>query len=109
MAVNKRIGILGDYDSISAFKVLGLDPVPVKNGEEAEDALKALIAREYTVIFITENFAEAVSDILDEYRTKPTPAIIPIPSVSGSTGFGVSYVKKAVEQAVGSDIIFNQE
>ena len=109
MAKNNRIAILGDYDSISAFKVLGLDPTAVKDGEEAKDALQSLIAKEYSVIFITENFAEDLSDILDEYRTKPIPAIIPIPSVSGSTGFGVRYVKKAVEQAVGSDIIFNQE
>ena len=106
---NNRIAVLGDYDSISAFKVLGLDPTPVKDGEEAKDALESLIAKAYNVIFVTENFAEDLSDILDEYRTKPIPAIIPIPSVAGSTGFGVKYVKKAVEQAVGSDIIFNDQ
>ena len=35
------------------------------------------------------------------------PAIIPIPGVTGNTGMGIKMVKKSVEQAVGSDIIFN--
>ena len=34
------------------------------------------------------------------------PAVIQIPGVSGNTGAGVSGVKKTVEQAVGSDILF---
>ena len=106
---NKRICILGDFDSISAFTVLGLDTYPVSGNEQAEDTLKQLIQREYSVIFITENYAKALSDILDKYRILPVPAIIPIPSVQGSTGFGIGYVKKAVEQAVGSDIIFNED
>ncbi len=37
-----------------------------------------------------------------------TPAIIQIPGVSGNTGAGVAGVKKSVEQAVGSDIIFGR-
>ncbi len=37
------------------------------------------------------------------------PAIIPIPAISGNTGIGIANVKKFVEQAEGSDIIFNNE
>ncbi len=103
---NKRISVLGDYDSIAAFRLLGMDTFAVQNAEEAEQMLQSLIQREYAVIYITENFAEPLSDILDKYRVLPKPAIIPIPSAAGSMGFGVKCVKKAVEQAVGSDIIF---
>ena len=35
------------------------------------------------------------------------PAIIPIPGVKNSNGIGMMNVKKSVERAVGSDIIFN--
>lgn len=35
------------------------------------------------------------------------PAVIPIPGVHGNTGYGIDMVKRSVEQAVGSDIIFN--
>ena len=44
---------------------------------------------------------------LDHFRLQPLPAIIPIPGVTGNTGMGIKMVKKSVEQAVGSDIIFN--
>ena len=43
---------------------------------------------------------------IEEYREKTLPAIIRIPGVSGNTGAGVKGVKKTVEQAVGSDILF---
>ncbi len=107
--MNKRIGVMGDYDSICGFSALGMDIFEVASKETAEDTLNNIIEKEYSVIFITENYAEQLSHILDKYRTLPLPAIIPIPSVTGKTGFGLSYVKKAVEQAVGSDIIFNED
>ncbi len=47
-----------------------------------------------------------MEDELEKYREKTLPAIIQIPGVSGNTGAGVEGVKKTVEQAVGSDILF---
>ena len=44
---------------------------------------------------------------IERYREADLPAIILIPGVSGNTGKGIMAVKKSVEQAVGSDIIFN--
>ena len=37
-----------------------------------------------------------------------SPAVILIPGISGNTGDGLNAVKKSVEQAVGSDIIFGK-
>ncbi|MBR4030638.1 MAG: V-type ATP synthase subunit F [Clostridia bacterium] len=107
--MNKRIAIMGDYDSICGFSALGMDLFVTDDKENAEDTLNNIIEKSYSVIFITEDLAEQLSFILDKYRTQPLPAIIPIPNVTGKTGFGLRYVKKAVEQAVGSDIIFNEE
>ena len=42
----------------------------------------------------------------EKYQEQVTPAIIQIPGIAGNTGAGVAGVKKSVEQAVGSDIIF---
>ena len=47
-----------------------------------------------------------VQDVIEEYRERRLPAVILIPGVSGNTGAGIAQVKKSVEQAVGSDIIF---
>jgi V/A-type H+-transporting ATPase subunit F len=102
-----RIAVLGDRDSIYGFAALGLDVYPVSDGVEGEKTLKSLADGEYAVIYITEALAAELEHELDHYKALPLPAIIPIPGVSGNTGMGIKMVKKSVEQAVGSDIIFN--
>ena len=44
---------------------------------------------------------------IERHRSAGLPAVILIPGASGNTGRGMMAVKKSVEQAVGSDIIFN--
>lgn len=102
-----KIGMVGDYDSICGFSALGMDVFDVSSAGQAETVLKNLIQNGYGVIFITEQYAARLERLLDTYRTAPLPAVIPIPPASGSRGLGIAYVEKAVEQAVGSDIIFN--
>ena len=58
---------------------------------------------------MTESLAAKLQEEVDEYREQMKPAIILIPGISGNTGAGIAQVKKSVEQAVGSDIIFNGE
>lgn len=102
-----KIAVLGDRDSIYGFAALGLETFPVTETEEAAKKLKSLAEGEYAVIYITEALQAKLEAELDKYRTSHLPAIIPIPGVSGNTGKGMQNVKKSVEQAVGSDIIFN--
>ena len=51
--------------------------------------------------------AAQIEPEINRYREAGLPAIILIPGISGNTGKGILAVKKSVEQAVGSDIIFN--
>ena len=102
-----KIAVLGDRDSIYGFAALGLDTFPVTDPAEASKKLRQLAEGEYAVVYITEALAAQIQAEIDRYRLAPLPAIIPIPGVSGNTGMGILNVKKSVEQAVGSDIIFN--
>lgn len=104
-----RIAVLGDRDSIYGFAALGLDIFPVSDSETGARTLRNLAERDYAVIYITEALAKELETELEHYREAPLPAIIPIPGVRGNTGMGISMVKKSVEQAVGSDIIFNEK
>ena len=101
-----KIAVVGNYDSIYGFAKLGLRICPVRDREEIRDRLRSLAEDEYGIIYITEAAAVEVRDELEKYREKTLPAIIQIPGVSGNTGAGVEGVKKTVEQAVGSDILF---
>ncbi len=104
-----KIAVIGDYDSIYGFAALGLDTFPVTETdlESAKKKLAHLAGGEYAVIYITENLANLLKNEVEKYREELMPAIIQIPGVFGNTGAGVEGVKKSVEQAVGSDILFS--
>ena len=104
-----KAAVIGDYDSIYGFAALGLDTFPVTSTEQASTTLKKIANGTHAVIYITEALAAQLQEDLEVYRTEQLPAIILIPGVSGNTGEGIAMVKKSVEQAVGSDIIFNNE
>lgn len=101
-----KIAVMGDRDSIYGFASVGLDIYPVLDTSTAHRMLKKLVENEYGIIYMTESLCALLEKELDVLRAKPLPAVIPIPGVSGNTGYGISRVKKSVEQAVGSDIIF---
>lgn len=102
-----RIAAIGDRDSVYGFGVLGIDVVAVDYGENADEKFKKLANGEYAIIYITESLAKELEAEIEKYAEKPLPAIIPIPGVRGNNGVGIANVKKYVEKAVGSDIIFN--
>ncbi|MCC2252995.1 V-type ATP synthase subunit F [Ruminococcus sp. CLA-AA-H200] len=101
-----KIAVIGDYDSIYGFATLGLDICPVKTRDEIREKLRRLAESGYGIIYITEAAAAEAGDELEMLRGRTLPAVIQIPGVSGNTGAGVEGVKKTVEQAVGSDILF---
>ncbi len=105
-----KICVLGDRDSIYGFAALGLDIFAVTNDfEEDKKLLKRLCNGDYGIIYVTEQVAAELSEVIDEYSDQVFPAIIQIPGVSGNTGAGVQGVKQSVEKAVGSDILFGNE
>ena len=104
-----KIAVIGDYDSIYGFAALGLDTFPVSGLEETEKKFVELASGNYAVIYITEAAAAGIRQIIERYREKLLPSVILIPGVSGNTGNGVVGVKKSVEQAVGSDILFGNQ
>ena len=104
-----KIAVVGDYDSIYGFATLGLDTFPVADRKEAEEKIEALASQEYGIIYITEAWADQLKHEIARYQEEIIPAIIQIPGIAGNTGAGVAGVKKSVEVAVGSDILFSQQ
>ncbi|CUX31975.1 V-type ATP synthase subunit F [Clostridium sp. C105KSO13] len=104
-----KIAVVGDYDSIYGFATLGLTVCPVRTLEEAKQKLWQLAEEKCGIIYITEALAAELTDVIEHYKERILPAIIQIPGVSGNTGAGLEGVKKTVEQAVGSDILFSEK
>lgn len=104
-----KIAVMGDRDSIYGFAAIGVDIFPVESREEAAKIIKRLAESQYAVIYITEELHAKLDNEIERYRQNRVPAIIPIPGAYGNTGRGMLDIKKSVERAVGSDIIFNNE
>ena len=57
------------------------------------------------MIYLTETFAAEMSAEIEHYKDELKPAIILIPGRQGSLGIGKANLRKAVERAVGADIL----
>jgi len=105
-----KIAILGGYDnSVLGFKGVGVDVCGLNEENAKEQAEEILNNKNYAIIFITEDWAGKLESVLEEYKGRALPAIVNVPSLKGSTGAALKNLKKIVEQAVGSDILFNEK
>ncbi|GAQ24068.1 MULTISPECIES: V-type ATP synthase subunit F [Tepidanaerobacter] len=104
-----KMAVVGDKDTVLAFKSLGVDIFPVLDGKEASFTMTRLAKDNYAVIFVTEQIAKEIPEKIDQFRNQMLPAITLIPSNQGSLGIGMGEVKKSVEKAIGVDIIFGKE
>lgn len=104
-----KIAVMGSPDTVMGFKALGLDTAPVRTGEEARKALRALTRPhgedEYAIIYVEENLALELEEDIAKFKDSPRPAIILIPGKEGSLGLGQSALQAAVERAVGANIL----
>ena len=98
--------MVGDGDSITVFKAAGVATFAAENEVKAKEILRK-VAREYKIIFLTEELARPLSAFLKRFDEEPYPVVLSVPSGKGSTGYGEEVLKSAMERALGVDILFN--
>ena len=101
----KKIGVVGDKDSVLAFKALGIDVFPVIEADEAKKTIDTLAKNDYEVIFVTEHVAQNIEETIERYNKAVLPAIILIPSNQGTLNIGMQRISDNVEKAVGMNIL----
>lgn len=100
-----KIGVVGDKDSILAFKAIGIDVYPVIEADEAKKTIDRMAMNNYAVIFVTEHVAKDIDETIQRYNRQTLPAIILIPSNQGSLNIGMQRINDNVEKAVGVNIL----
>ncbi len=100
-----KIGVVGDKDSILAFKAIGIEVYPVVGAEESRKTIDRLARDEYGIIFVTEQVAAEIPDTIARYDKTMLPAVILIPSNQGSLNIGMKRISDNVEKAVGVNIL----
>ncbi len=104
-----KIAVIGDKDSVLAFRAVGVEVFDATTAEQAQSLVKKTIADRYAVVFIAEDLAEQIPETLQKAKLQTYPAIVPIPTGVAPSGFGMQGIKSDVEKAIGVDIIFNKE
>ena len=109
--------MIGSREAVSGFALLGVDVVPVENPKDALQEIYALRRKTqadqqgierplYAIIFVTEDLVSAITPEDERKLARGAlPAILPLPSHRGSSGFGQQRLKRIVERAIGSDIL----
>ena len=87
------------------FRALGLDAYPASSPEEAREIIHKLAKEDCAVIYLTEQLAVKLEDVIARYKDALRPAIILIPGKEGSLGVGKRSIQSAIERAVGADIL----
>ncbi|WP_073011411.1 V-type ATP synthase subunit F [Clostridium amylolyticum] len=100
-----KIGVVGDKDSVLAFKALGIEVFPVIEKEEARKTVDKLALTGYGVIFVTEQVAKDIEETIERYNKQLLPAVILIPSNQGTLNIGMQRISDNVEKAVGVNIL----
>lgn len=105
MAAAYSIAVVGDWQSVMGFRALGLDTYPVTAPEEAREIIHRLAKEDCAVIYLTEQLAAKLGDVIARYKDELKPAIILIPGREGSLGIGRETLQSSIERAVGADIL----
>lgn len=111
-----KMAIIGPRETILGFKALGIETVYISEPKLAVEALFSLkrekvevegeSLNKYAILFILEELAcEITPDDYKKLSSDALPAIIPLPSHLGTTGYGLKKLKTIVEKAVGMDIL----
>ena len=105
------VAIVGDATSVAGFRPLGFAVFPVERPEEARGVWPPLVSgpAEYSVVFVTEPVYAELEDLIAEVADLPFPAVTVIPGVGSSGGVGEAKLTRAIERALGTKLMTEEE
>ena len=104
-----NIALIGEKELIIGFNLVGMKLFPVVNSEEAIKALKDCNKNNFAIVFITDSIAQKIIDKIEEYQKISSISICILPNRIKDTNLNINILRKNVEKAVGTDILFRKE
>ena len=93
-------------ESALAFKAAGVDAFYERDEEKVRDLFKKL-AKKYSVIFVADDLAETLKDLIARTLEKPYPIVITVPDEKGRSDYANAKLKEESERVLGIDV-FNR-
>ena len=100
-----NIAVIGKSDIVSVFSAFGINVYPLDNPEDAILKLNELVSLNTDIVFITEDLASQIRNVIFDLNLKTQTSITVIPDHKGAKGLAASIIKDTVKEAVGMDII----
>lgn len=100
-----KIAIVGDLTTVIAFRGLGLKVVVTDDPEDARQKVFRLAEEGVDLILVTEPLIQGAPEIRARFQREYVPAILPIPSAQGSSGYALRELRDMVRRAVGIDLL----
>ena len=94
-----KIAILADRITAEIFRVTDLHVVEVEHGQNSLSPLEELVRGDWEIIFITENLARDIADVLPRYQQGEGPVVVVIPGVGTRKHLGAEMMQ-AIEKSV---------
>jgi V/A-type H+-transporting ATPase subunit F len=104
-----KIAFIGDADSVLGFKALGVETIVPEGPDEAAEAFRRLVREKTSVIMVTENMLDSISDQIEEASHKPIPSVVVLPDVTGSQHRGEDTIRNLILRAVGVDLMAEED
>jgi V/A-type H+-transporting ATPase subunit F len=97
---------VGEKHLILGFKGVGMDVVAASDAETFHgEVMKLSRNPEVGLVLVTESMAQLSPQTLADYRAVSSGILVVIPTHEGSKGFSYELMRKAVERAIGVDIL----
>jgi V/A-type H+-transporting ATPase subunit F len=106
---DSHVAFVGTAEQVLPFRALGVTTEVITDSAEAKDAVIQLEKRGFRLIYITEDLAASMEDLLQEYSTVTFPTIVPIPAAGGPTGYAMRRLRETIKKAAGTDIFVGEE
>ena len=101
-----KIAIIGNKEIISLFNLFSFNCHYVDDAQQAREKLLGFKKdEEHAVVFITENYAEKMLDVIEEFSHQVLPSVIILPTNVESSGINNERLKNLAIKAVGADVM----
>ena len=104
-----RVVAIGPREEMFGLRSVGVEVVAVEAPSDVEQSLRAQAARpEVRLILVSESVADGAQKLVEDLREATGTMIMAVPSHLGSRGMTLTWMKHAMEQLLGVDVISNK-
>jgi len=105
-ASGQKIVAVGPRHEMIGLRSVGVEVVALEVASSLEQVLREQAARpEVRLVLLSESVAEGVQKLVEDLRKATGTMIVLVPSHQGSRGTTMQWMKRAMEQSLGVDVI----